>query len=386
MRIAVIGAKGLPPRQGGIEHYCAEVFPKIVDQGHSVELFAQSFYTGFPWGEHYNFHGVNVTNLPSLGINGVDTFLVSALASILATKNRYDIVHFHALGPALFSLFPRLNSDTKIVVTCHGLDWQRAKWGNFSRNLIRLGEKTTVRFAHEIVVVSSDLQDYFKKTYQRSTTFIPNAPADYVSSDPTYAFTKSLGVEPGKYILFLGRLVPEKCPDLLIQAFQSMQSRNWKLILVGGNGGSDSYTSKLYRLAANNSNIIFTGELRGTRLAEMMRGAGLFVLPSNLEGSPLAMLEAMREEIPVIASDIPPHRELIQDNKGLLFQKGDAESLCDRLRWAFLNPLEMRRMAETAQTNILLHHSWNRVSTEMLNLYESLCGWTVQPSYYFRRN
>jgi glycosyltransferase involved in cell wall biosynthesis len=381
MRIAVIGAKGLPPRQGGIEHYCAEILPKVIEKGHSVDLFAQSAYTGSSWFHRYTFKGVNIVTLPSLGINGVDTLFTSALASLLSVKSRYDIVHFHGLGPSLFSLLPRMASNAKVVVTCHGLDWQREKWGKFTSNLIRLGEKTAVQFAHEITVVSSDLQDYFYKTYDRSTTFIPNAPAHYSNSDPTFPFVKSIGVEPGKYIVFLGRLVPEKCPDLLIQAFQALQSKNWKLVLVGGNGGTDSFLSKLYQLAASNPSIIFTGELRGTRLAEIVRGAGMFILPSNLEGSPLALLEAMREKIPVIASDIEAHRELIQTDRGLLFRKGESTALQNCLQWALSNPSEMTLMAERARKEILLHHSWHRVASEVTQIYESLCGSTVVPTF-----
>jgi glycosyltransferase involved in cell wall biosynthesis len=381
MRIAVIGAKGLPPRQGGIEHYCAEVLPKIVEKGHSVDLFAQSIYTGSPWLSRYNFRGVNIITLPSLGINGFDTLLASAVASILATKLRYDVIHFHGLGPSLFSLIPRLASNSKVVVTCHGLDWQREKWGKFTSNLIRLGEKTAVRFAHEVTVVSSDLQNYFTKTYKRSTTFIPNAPAQYLESDPTFPFVRSIGADPGKYIVFLGRLVPEKCPDLLIQAFQALQSKNWKLVLVGGNAGTESFLSQLYQLSAANPNIIFTGELRGARLAEIVRGAGMFILPSNLEGSPLALLEAMRENIPVIASDIEAHRELIQTDRGLLFSRGQFTSLRDCLQWALYHPSEMALMAERARKEILLHHTWPRVATDMTQIYESLCGWSVAPAF-----
>jgi glycosyltransferase involved in cell wall biosynthesis len=381
MRIAVIGAKGLPPSQGGIEHYCAEVFPRIVEKGHSVDLFSQSAYTGFPWRRCYKFQGVNVVTLPSLGISGVDTFLASALASMLTARSQYDVVHFHALGPSLFSVLPRLVTSSKVVVTCHGLDWQREKWGKFSSQLIRLGEKTAVRCAHEMTVVSSELQTYFTKTYARSTTFIPNAPADYVDSDPAFPFVRSLGVEPGKYIVFVGRLVPEKCPDLLIQTFQDLQAKNWKLVLVGGNAGNEAFASKLYRLAATNPNIIFTGELRGSFLAEIMRGAGLFILPSNLEGSPLALLEAMRERVPVIASNIEPHRVLIQSDKGLLFSKGEHAALRESLRWALSHPSEMNQMAERARKEILKHYSWHRVAAEVLQIYESLGGCPVAPIF-----
>jgi glycosyltransferase involved in cell wall biosynthesis len=371
MRIAVIGAKGLPPRQGGIEHYCAEVFPRLVAKGHSVDLFAQSAYTGFSWFDRYTYRGVNIKTLPSFGVEGMDTLCSSALASLLTVRPRYDVVHFHALGPGLFSLLPRLATNSKVVVTCHGLDWQREKWGWLSGRLIRLGEQASVRFAHEITVVSADLQNYFAKTYDRSTTFIPNAPAAYTESDPTFSYVRSLGAEPGKYIVFLGRLVPEKCPDLLIQAFQSIQAKDWKLILVGGKATADLFSTKLFQLAATNRNVIFAGELRGDRLAEVMRGAGLFTLPSNLEGSPLALLEAMRENIPVIASDIEPHQELIQADKGLLFERGNPVALQNCINWALSHPSQMKIMAERAHKEILLNYTWERVAAQTLRLYES---------------
>ena len=171
--------------------------------------------------------------------------------------------------------------------------------------------------------------------------------------------------------------MPEKCPDLLIQAFQALQAKNWKLVLVGGTSGTGAFPSKLYQLASANPNIIFTGELRGTRLAEIIRGAGLFILPSNLEGSPLALLEAMRENVPIIASDIAAHRELIHADRGLLFKKGDLFSLKDALNWALSHPDEMTLMAQRAHKDILLHHSWHRVATEVTQIYESLCGWTA---------
>lgn len=369
MRIAVVGTKGLPPKQGGIEHHCAEIYPRIAQEGHSVDLFAQASYTGSSWFEQYNFRGVNVTVLPSLGINGVDTFVSSGLAALLARLKQYDVVHFHALGPGLFSAIPKLATHTKVVLTCHGLDWSREKWGPLSRNLIQLGERTAVRFADEIIVVSADLQRYFTQTYQRPTTLLPNAPAAYLASDPRFSFIKSLGVEPGRYIVFLGRLVPEKCPDLLIQAFQSLRQSNWKLVLVGGAGGSSAFTSKLYRLASYNPNVIFTGELRGSRLAEVVRGAGLFVLPSNLEGSPLALLEAMRERKSIIASDIAPHCELLNPDKGLLFKRGNLNSLTESIQWALSHPEHMNAMAEKAQVEIRLNYGWQRVVTEMLEIY-----------------
>lgn len=369
MKIAVIGVKGLPAKQGGIENYCAEVYPRMVAQGHSVDLFARASYTDSAWLDNYDFEGVKVCSLPSLPLRGIDAFISSALGAIASSTTKYDIVHFHALGPALFSWLPKLASSAKVVVTCQGLDWQRAKWGNTSSSLILMGEKAAVRHADEIIVVSKNLQSYFFETYGRQTVYIPNAPASYAESDRNFSYGTSLGLNQGKYILFLGRLVPEKRPDLLIEAFQVLKPAGWKLVLAGGVSDTNLFTSKLSDLADGNPDIIFAGEIRGTRLAEIVRGAGLFVLPSDLEGLPLSMLEAMSQGIPVLASDIPPHQQLINDQRGHLFRAGDINSCIQGLDWAIAHPQEMAVMAKKAQQHVEKYYNWDHITAENLRIY-----------------
>ncbi|MBD2612491.1 MAG: glycosyltransferase family 4 protein [Nostoc sp. ZfuVER08] len=372
MKIAVIGVKGLPPKQGGIEHYCAEVYPRIIEQGHCVDLFARSSNINYPWFDYYDFWGVRVISLPSWGLRGVDAFMTSALGAIAASTQQYDIVHFQALGPSLFSCLPRIANSTKVVVTCHGLDWQRAKWGNLSSKLILLGEKAAVRFAQGLIVVSKDLKSYFLETYNRETVYIPSAPASYGTSDPKFPYATSLGLTPGRYILFLGRLVPEKRPDLLIDAFCALKSTGWKLVLAGGVSDTRSFSAKLLEKVANHPDIVFAGELQRSRLWEIVRGAGLFVLPSDVEGLPLAMLEAMREGIPVLASNIPPHQQLINDNRGILFRAGNLESCVDSLDWAINHVPEMALMAKNAQRHVQLNYGWDRITSETLKLYKTI--------------
>jgi glycosyltransferase involved in cell wall biosynthesis len=372
MKIAVIGAKGLPPKQGGIEHYCAEVYPRIVAQGHSVDLYARSSYTDTSWLGSYDFQGVRVISLPGMDVKGADAFVTSALGAIAASTARYDIVHFHALGPSLFTFLPRIANSAKIVVTCQGLDWQRAKWGSFSTRLIQSGEKAAVRFAHGIVVVSDALKSYFAQTYGRETIYIPNAPASYGESDPKFTYGQQLGLEQGRYMVFVGRIVPEKRPDLLIEAFSKLQPAGWKLVLAGGVSDTQSYTAQLLEKVANNPNIVFAGELRGSRLWEIVRGAGMFVLPSDLEGLPLAMLEAMQEGVPVVASDILPHQQLINGGMGTLFTAGDVDSLVSSLNWAIHHPGQIATMAKNAQRNIQLNYSWEHITAENLKLYQTL--------------
>lgn len=372
MKIAVIGAKGLPPKQGGIEHHCAEIYPRMVKQGHCVDLFARSSYTDCSWLKEDNFEGVRVISLPGGNLRGFDAFISSALGAIASCGQQYDIIHFHALGPSLFTWVSRLATSAKVVVTCQGLDWQRAKWGNFSSRLILLGEQAAVRFAHGLIVVSKELKAYFLQTYDRQTVYIPNAPADYGESDPNFTYSTSLNLTPGRYILFLGRLVPEKCPDLLVEAFCALKPAGWKLVLVGGVSDTKSFTAKLLTTVASHRNIVFAGELRGSRLWEIVRGAGLFVLPSNLEGLPLAMLEAMREGIPVLASDIQPHQQLINSERGMLFTSGDLDSCIRSLNWAIRHPTELATIAKNAQNYVQINYSWDYITSETLKLYKAV--------------
>jgi glycosyltransferase involved in cell wall biosynthesis len=372
MKIAVIGPKGLPPKQGGIEHYCAELYPRMVAQGHSVDMFARCSYTKKSWLQKSNFEGVQIISLPGLDLRGLDAFTTSAFASIATFGQQYDIIHFHALGPALFSSLSKFTSTAKIVVTCQGLDWQRAKWGNISSRTILAGEKAAVRFSDALIVVSKDLQSYYLDTYNRKTIYIPNAPAIYPESDPNFLYGTSLGLTQKRYILFLGRLVPEKRPDLLIDAFSRLKPAGWKLIFAGGVSDTKSYVSELLDKIASNPDVVFAGELRGARLAEIVRGAGLFVLPSDLEGLPLAMLEAMQEGIPVVGSDIPPHQQLLEKGRGMLFESGNLDSCIRSLDWAIHHPYKMAVMAKVAQNYVASNYNWEYITTENLRLYTSL--------------
>jgi glycosyltransferase involved in cell wall biosynthesis len=374
MKIAVIGSKGLPPKQGGIEHYCAEVYPRMVAQGHSVDIFARCSYTESPWFQSYDFQGVRIIPFPALDYQGIDAFISSGLGAIASSGIQYDIIHFHALGPALFSGLSKFISKGKIVVTCHGLDWQRAKWGNFSSRLIYTGEKIAVRFADGIIVVSQDLQSYFLKKYNKQTVYIPTAPAKYLESDANLSYISSLGLIPKRYILFLGRLVPEKRPDLLIDAFSRLNAIGWKLVLVGGVSEAKSYASSLLDKISKNPNIVLAGELQGKKLWEIVRGAGLFALPSDLEGLPLAMMEAMQESIPVVASDILPHQQLLgkERERGVIFKAGNLDSCIHFLNWAISHPFEMAIMAKKAKEYTQLNYNWQQITYENLQLYANV--------------
>lgn len=372
MKIAVIGAKGLPAKQGGIERHCEELYPRMVAQGHSVDLFARQSYAQFRDSGPYRVRGVQVISIPTPADGGLEAIVSCSLAAMSTIGTQYDIVHFHAVGPALFCWIPKFASTAKVLVTCHGLDWQRAKWGKFSGRLLRMGESAAIRYADGLIVVSEELRAYFRATYNRESIYIPNAPGSLDESDPDFSFGASLGIEPGRYIIFLGRLVPEKRPDLLIQAFQTLVPQGWKLVIVGGSSNTDAFTTQAIGLAQGNPNVVFTGQLIGSRLAEIIRGAGLFVLPSDLEGLPLAMLEAMQEGIPALASDIPVHQQLLGSDRGLLFQAGNLESCIRQLDWAISHPEDLKMMAQNAKRYVNFKHDWGQITEQTLTIYKQL--------------
>lgn len=370
MRIAVIGTKGLPARQGGIEHHCQELYSRVVKQGHSVDIFARASYIDLASSKKpYYSNGVRVIPLPCPGWRGADAIVCSVLGAIAACIFRYDIVHFHAIGPALFSWLPKLLSPAKVVVTCHGLDWSRTKWGRLSTKLLRLGEGIAVRASDELIVVSEHLGAYFWGKYGKDTTYIPNAPATYAEPDSGFAFGRSLGLQKGNYILFVGRLVPEKRPELLIQAFQSLKPLGWQLVLVGSSSDTNRFTLQLTELTHDDPDIIFTGQLVGVQLAEVVRGAGLFVLPSDVEGLPLVILEAMHQGVPVIASNIPIHRALIGKDRGVLFETGDVESCIDALEWSINRPQRMQLFAQNARKFVRANFDWEDITSATLRLF-----------------
>lgn len=369
MKIAVIGVKGLPAGQGGIERACQELYPRLVGLGHSVDLYARPSYTKEKSFYEYQYQGVNVIGLPTLPWRGFDALFCSVIGAFVSSFKQYDIIHFHALGPAVFSWVPKMLSNSKVVVTCHGLDWQRAKWGKLSSRVIYLGEKIAVKYADRLIVVSQDLQRYFWRTYAKKSVYIPNAPGSFDSPDKECNHLQKWDLKIQKYLLFLGRLVPEKRPELLVKAFQKLQLPEWKMVLTGSTSNTAKYVTQLQQLARSNPNIIFTGELRGQALAQIVRGAGLFVLPSDLEGLPLVMLEAMQEEIPVLASDIPPHKQLIGEDKGFLFEAGNLDSLVASLRFALAEPTLAKKMAGRAKQHLVDIYNWDKISLKNLDVY-----------------
>ena len=269
--------------------------------------------------------------MTSGGLAAVSSSFFAALCSALG---KYDTVHIHAEGPAFFTWLPKMFGK-RVIVTIHGIDWQREKWkSGFGSKFIKQGEKNAVKYADEIIVLSKGVQDYFKNTYGRETRFIPNGVnrPEICNAD---IITEKYGLTKDSYILFLGRLVPEKGIHYLIEAFKKVKTDK-KLVIAGGASDTDEYANKLKELAKCDDRIIFTGFVQGKILEELYSNAYVYTLPSDLEGMPLSLLEAMSYGNCCLVSDIDECSEVVED-KAAIFRKSNIEDLTIKLQWLIEN-------------------------------------------------
>ena len=370
IRVAVIGLRGIPATWGGIEHHCEQLYTRLAAKGYQVTVYGRRGYVP----SHVRWwHGVRVRRIPTIPNKYTDTFLYTACAVITAMAENPDIVHFHAQGPALFSWVPRLlRPRMKVFFTCHGLDWQRKKWPAWASWFIRMGEQCSVLFPHQRIVVSRHLKDYYQERYHAEVTHIPNGIVlpPHVSSEKLLAFR----LLPGSYLLWVGRIVPEKRLEDVLRAYL-MSSRTHSLVIVGESADGHEYMEFLKHLAKESHKISFIGYQYGDVLHQLYANAAAFVTASELEGMPLTLLEALSHGTPCIASDIEPHREILEPIGGMLFKTGNIKSLaqCIDEIVMFDGPLR-ERYKRAAIEMITQRFSWDRVSEQVDLLYRKVMG------------
>ena len=363
LRIAMVGQRGLPATFGGIERHVEELGARLVERGHEVVVYSRPHYTGDPaLTEH---RGMRLVQLPTVRRRGAEAFVHSGIASTATIGRGFDVVHFHALGPGLFTPVVRGFTRAAVVQTIHGLDDERAKWSGPAQGLLRLGGRFSARVPHEVVVVSKDLQRHYRDRHGRGTTYIPNGtPAPLATSSAL--IRERFGLEASGYVLFLGRLVPEKDPEILLHAFRKVPT-DLRLVIVGDSSNTDDYTAMLRQLGSRDDRVLFAGFQYGETLAALLGHAALFVQPSCLEGLPITLLEAAAYRRPVVASDIPPHVEVIGDSAPgrMLFQCQREESLVEALERSLKDPDAVLAGAAELHDDVVQRYSWDR-ATEML--------------------
>jgi glycosyltransferase involved in cell wall biosynthesis len=320
LRIAFIGHKRIPGRESGIEVALEQITRILVKNGNKVDAYnrAKKEYKKVK-----NFDGVRVITIPTIDNKSLDAPVYSFFAAIRALFGRYDAVHYHAEGPCMMLWLNKLFGQ-RVVVTIHGLDWQRAKWNRLASGIILFGEKCAAKYADEVIVLSYNVQQYFRDTYKRETVYIPNGVCEPTIRDDTF-IRSTWGLKKDGYILFLGRIVPEKGLHYLIDAYKNI-STDKKLVIAGGSSHTDEYYESLKKRAADDYRVIFTGFIEGVGLESLYSNTYFYVLPSDVEGMPISLLEAMSFGNCCLTSDIPECTEVFEAS-GITFTKGNIESL-----------------------------------------------------------
>jgi glycosyltransferase involved in cell wall biosynthesis len=370
VKIAMIGQRGVPATFGGVERHVEELGSRLAADGHEVVVFCRR---GYGVAEPEQYRGMRLVHLPTVDSKHLESFVASATATCATLGHGYDIVHYHAVGPGLFSPVARAFSGARVVQTIHGLDGERAKWGRLAGTLLRFGTWLSARIPDGTIVVSKALQDAYRDRYHRETVHIGNG-APEVSRRPASAITERWGLTPGSYVLAVGRLVPEKAPEHLLAAFADVPG-DTRLVLAGGSSHTDEYVDQLHRLAAADPRVIMAGYVYGADLEELYANAAVFVLPSLLEGLPLTLLEAASYGCSVVVSDIPPHVEVVGSSGpgARLFPAGDLPALTKALTEALQAPRhEERAGADELSAHVRATYSWDRAADDTAALYERL--------------
>ncbi|WP_326559823.1 glycosyltransferase family 4 protein [Micromonospora sp. NBC_01796] len=369
LRIAMIGQKGMPATYGGIERHVEEVASRLAGYGHEVTVYCRESYGSMPLDR---YRGVRLRQVRTVASKHLDAIVHAATSTMAAMGERPDIVHYHGLGPGLVAPLPRWLSRARVVLTVHGLDNQRDKWGAGARAVLGSAHWMSGYVPHRRVAVSRGLAAHYETRFGRPTSYIPNG-VNAARPLPARQIGARFGLTPGGYLILVGRLVPEKAADLLIRAFRRSDTR-MRLAIVGGSSFTDDFVAKLRREAEGDERIVFTGFAYGDLLAELYANAAGFVQPSRLEGLPLTLLEAAAYGLPVVASDIAPHVEVLEsDAPGQrLFRDGDEEDLLRALAPVLADPAAERVGAEALRDRVTDLYSWDTATRELEQLYLEL--------------
>ena len=372
LNIAVLGHKRIPSREGGIEVVVEELSTRMVREGNQVTCYNRMGHhtagAEFDPVKRDTYHGIMLKNIFTIDYLGLAAVTSSICASFAAAFGNYDIVHIHAEGTAFMCWLPKIMGK-KVVVTVHGLDHQRAKWGRFASAYIMMGEKSAVRFADEIIVLSKGIQQYFMRNYGRKTVFIPNGVSrpEIRNAD---LIRQKWRLEKDGYILFLGRIVPEKGVKYLIEAFKKVGTDK-KLVIAGGSSDTDVFLEESKRQAKEDGRIIFTGFVQGRTLEELYSNAYIYALPSDLEGMPLSLLEAMSYGNCCLVSDILECTEVIED-KAVVFQKSNVDDLRGKLQLLCDDEIAVQKYKNSASEFICRKYDWDRTAAQTVAIYKEL--------------
>lgn len=360
MRIAFIGQKGIPAIYGGVEKHVEELGARLVKKGYKI--FA---YTGINYNNFNGYYrGMKIIPVPSIPQKHMEMISRTFFSLLYLLNKEIDIVHIHSIDPAILSFIPRLKS--KVVVTSHGQAYRREKWGLITKEISKLAERAYTVFPNKRISVSKTLKKYYEEKYNCDVIYIPNG-VNVKVINSTCAIEK-LGLSKNGYILFVGRILPTKGCNFLIEAFKKIKTDK-KLVIVGGSSYTDNYVERLKRAA--NQNTIFLGYRYGKELEELYANTYCCVVPSEIEGLAITLLEAMSYGKCVIYSDIPENTEAARD-VGIPFQNRDIDDLANKIRFVLENPSHCEKLGEKARERVKREYNWDKIVTQTEEVYRSL--------------
>lgn len=364
MRVFVTGTRGIPDVPGGVESHCQHLYPLVVQHGHTVRLCRRSGYVddGLE-----SWRGVELIDVFSPSKKSLEAIVHTFLAILEARKWGADILHVHAVGPSLMIPLARL-LGMKVVMTNHGPDYDRQKWGRAARAILKAGEYLGGRCANEVIVISQHIRDIVRRRCGRDSVLIPNG-VEIPEPATDTAFIAGRGLEPGRYLLAVARFVPEKGLHDLINAFSEIDTP-WKLLIAGDADHEDDYSRALKQAAAANPDIVLTGYLTGDALRQVYSHAGLFVMPSYHEGLPIALLEAMSYGLPVLVSDIPANLE-VDLGEEAYFSCGNVAELGQKIsNKTAVRYTDAQRAAQVKK--VRENYDWVTIAADTVRVYEGL--------------
>ena len=373
MKIAMIGHKRIPSKEGGVEVVVTEISTRLVQNKNEVTAYnrkgknVQDKSADKDVNKLKEYNGVKIISVPTINKKGLDALIYSFFASIMVLFKKYDVIHYHAEGPCAMLWIPKLFKK-KIVVTIHGLDWQRAKWGGFATKFIKFGEKMAAKYADEIIVLSLGVQKYFKETYNRQTIFLPNGVNVPTIREPQKIYEK-YNLKKDEYILFLARIVPEKGLHYLIEAFKNIDTSK-KLVIAGGASHTNKYLEEIKEMVKDDNRIIMTGFVQKEELEELYSNCFLYCLPSDIEGMPLSLLEAMSFGASTLISDIEENTQVAGDY-AVTFKKSDVSDLKNKLE-EMINNKNTKYTKEEISNYVTQRYNWDNIVEKLQEIYTKI--------------
>ena len=373
MKIAMIGHKRIPGRSGGVEVVVEELSVRMAAKGNKVDVYNR--YCGEEKLKSYK--GTDIIEVRTFKKQSLNAMVYSLFATLGAIFRKYDVVHYHAEGPCAMIPIAKLFGK-RVVATIHGLDWQRGKWGGFASKYIMFGEKMAAKHADKVIVLSQNVKNYFKETYGCEAVFVPNGINPVTIEEPNIIREK-FGLEKDSYILFLARITTEKGLDYLIDAYKELDTDK-KLVIAGSIEPKTDYINSVLEKAKGNDNIIFTDFVSGKTLSELFSNCFVYVLPSDIEGMPMSLLEAVGYDARVIVSDIPENIDCLE-GYGNAFKHSDSSSLkkvlepClahEELKDQDFKPDCTAEQLQQKRAELIEKYNWDNITERTLEIYKSI--------------